>query len=1228
MTEQRRREPNDPRTTWTRDFVEKVLERVHEELGAPREEAAGLSSGDWPLVEAASVLASFDPDLLNPLGGAGAPSAEASRRLLSHSQQITSGKDRGRWRLEPEVRRSALRRLQARGALDAAFATNPVSEADPLQDALQRCLLGAARSLEEQGLQELTSTLTVTGWLEGVVPDLPLPTEVQRRIAFEHLLLPLRHLVGDHFTGRQEELQELGAYVSSESLGRAGSEPLLIWGIGGIGKSTLLAKFVLSHAVSRGEPRFPFAYVDAHRPGILLDEPVTVLIEALRQIAAQSPSRFLELEAMSRRWEERLDDDAAAPTSDESVLNEARTTTTFSLRAQDHIIGEFSRIIAEIKSLDEPFLLILDTFEEIQYRSRDFAGAFVGFLGALQKETPGMHVIVAGRAPVEGARVKSWHLENLDRTTAIRLLRSLGIDDMDTARHIYDIVGGNPLTLRLAAEVGRRRFPGGEVEGFSSLSLRIEQSRHQGMLYDRILSHIHDSEVRRLAHPGFALRRITPELIQEVLARPCGIKLRDRNHATELFDKLAKETALASLEPDGSVTHRPDLRSVMLKLISQDKPDMVRSIHRRAARFYSLQPGIRDRAEEIYHRLALEEPASIVDARWKPGVEVYLQHAVAELPPRSHAYLAARLGIDVPPEILAHAGSRDWERNAATRARNLLRLGRPSDALAVLTERADRSGGSPLFLLEAHSRLRLRESAKALQVLDEGIRTIASGEHREMLKQQLLLRATVCEQMEDYGGALQSLDRLADLAEDNNDSLLLLTVALQRLRLQRILAGPAAGKAIQEEVARIVQAIPERDLAKKPALVRSLIGDVGDASQPVYNRAVKLTAKRVSHQRFRSAINEVRSAADLDDLGTEVLAAWAIATAVGQPEKYVEAHQLLLSALARGVERIPIISPLNTYYGSEVNILLLQPAYSEYLEVQRHRMGPGEERLPLHYPVAVQAGRGAFASGEHLVLFLPEDIGIPSLPSVTPVSMEFLSTWQSRFHASAPVLQKLGDGRVQAILAALAADEKALRSGCLAAIFAHEVGQASDALRDGTSALTDAPADRKSRIASNAFSDLAADTILASEVSEEVLLLTFMYHFFNLRYCKGYRPATIGAALTMVSPGIPDPDLLGGLLFCSAVVSQDGNSRQWLHIESLRSAAGEVFELVRQFRENAQRSERDLFVDLLAAPVPSALVDAIDATQFARASYLFRRSLGLAGPLNGPFRKLAAAVGE
>ena len=41
----------------------------------------------------------------------------------------------------------------------------------------------------------------------------------------------------------------------------------------------------------------------------------------------------------------------------------------------------------------------------------------------------------------------------------------------------------------------------------------------QGVLFRRILGHIHTPEIRQLAHPGLVLRRITPDLIKEVLGR-------------------------------------------------------------------------------------------------------------------------------------------------------------------------------------------------------------------------------------------------------------------------------------------------------------------------------------------------------------------------------------------------------------------------------------------------------------------------------------------------------------------------------------------------------------------------------------------------------------------------------------------------------------------------------------------------------------------------------------
>jgi len=64
---------------------------------------------------------------------------------------------------------------------------------------------------------------------------------------------------------------------------------------------------------------------------------------------------------------------------------------------------------------------------------------------------------------------------------------------------------------------------------------------------------------------------VTPELIQEVLAKPCHLRVKDLAHAEELFDSLAQEEALVVV--DGrALRHRPDVRPVMVRLLRDTNP--------------------------------------------------------------------------------------------------------------------------------------------------------------------------------------------------------------------------------------------------------------------------------------------------------------------------------------------------------------------------------------------------------------------------------------------------------------------------------------------------------------------------------------------------------------------------------------------------------------------------------------------------------------------------------
>ncbi len=125
-------------------------------------------------------------------------------------------------------------------------------------------------------------------------------------------------------------------------------------------------------------------------------------------------------------------------------------------------------------------------------------------------------------------------------------------------------VGGNPLTLGLAARVLQSEQV--STSGITGLKTRtwylasLSEEIIRGQLYRRVLDHIHDPDVRALAHPGMVLRRVTPEIIASVLAPICKVAMTTKTRAQELFGELRKEHTLVWLEENGSLHYRPEIR--------------------------------------------------------------------------------------------------------------------------------------------------------------------------------------------------------------------------------------------------------------------------------------------------------------------------------------------------------------------------------------------------------------------------------------------------------------------------------------------------------------------------------------------------------------------------------------------------------------------------------------------------------------------------------------------
>ncbi len=729
--------------------------------------------------QAAAVLVSLkEPSLLQPVGGEGRE-GEGEQALKEDLIPATGRNFDGKVMLHPDARRKAIVELSTiedrRRALDA----NPHERTGSLQQHLERYLLNEETPLDEQPPEQLDETLQIVTWLEGALPNLPAMQDVQRRLAFRSFTAPFESLAGDDiFRGRRKELDQLRAYVGVvapqallarfRSLAHEWMRPsampaLSISGPGGVGKSALVARFMLEHCRVALSERLVFAYLDFDRSVLSITEPETLVAEILTQ---------LDLQFQSEGYFRQFRDDyasemAAVQRQDRSVVSDTYSRVTA-------VIARLMKLFE--KSLGpRPFIIVLDTFEEVQYRGENLAFPLWEILDRMQKSFPFLRVVISGRAPVTslelaGKEPEQLVLGELDNEAAMAYLNGLGITDAELAQMLVKQLGGVPLSLKLAAAVVKRDG----IETISDISRKptlfssTSDSAIQGLLFSRILGHLHDPVLERLAHPGLVLRRLSPAVIFNVLNDPCELNLTSLDEAQVLFQKLSRETALVATDTlDGTLVHRPELRRTMLKLLLEKEPDRAAQINRKAVDWYKKQQGWQAKAEELYHRLQLRETPE--DRGFDdPNVRSSLQSSIAELPAASQRYLAT-LGYQIDPNVLSEASREDQEAALAAEVEALLPYGTRSVMHArQLLEGFKSDHASPLFAAAARVAAQQDRFTDAAQFLKTGLEKafldFNSSQALTLLSEQAwLLRVEILD-----GGSPETLTTFGNYARQYN----------------------------------------------------------------------------------------------------------------------------------------------------------------------------------------------------------------------------------------------------------------------------------------------------------------------------------------------------------------------------------------------------------------------------------------------------------------------------
>jgi len=773
-----------------------------------------------PYRDAAAVLAAIEhPERLQPVGGG--PAADVTGLLGTDLIPATGRKFRGRVMLRPAARYEALAGLAARGQLDAALAVNLAEQVGPVQDQLKRYLLGRAPALEAQTLEELEATRQAAAWIRDAVPGVPSPEAVAARSAYLHLLAPFEALAGDAvFRGRKHELDELRAFVGvlpvSSLLGRLAARTfrwvqptakpaLSIHGPGGVGKSALIARFMLEHVRLPDGGKIPFAYLDFDRAGLDVAAPYGLVTEMIRQLAAQFPlDKFEQMRALvEARGAGRSGGDTGQTSEAEAVL------------------GDTLAIMGEVLGA-RPYVVVLDTFEEVQFRGEARAFPLWEMLDRLQQRWPVVRVIVAGRAPVEtlhlgGHPPKAMGLGDLDTEAAIAFLAAQGVKDPVLAKRLVDRYGGVPLSLKLVASLAREPdedtaelVAGGRVRSLAGIGSEVVQ----GQLYERVLAHVHDERVRRLAHPGLVLRRITPDVILKVLDGPCELGIADLDAATDLFEALRRETSLMSVDDaDGALVHRSDLRRVMLRLLMASEPGRVLRIRQAAVAYYGAMGGRRGDAEVAYHRLHLGEEVEESAFR-DPEVRSSIQASIMEFAPAVQRRLAT-LGFRVAADVLDEASREEQEQAIAARIEAYIPNGPQawSAARGLLQEQAAKLGHpSPLFRSWARVLIQTQDPAGAEDWIARGLEQAGIANDTDEALGLLVERAWL-EHVESGRAAPGTMTALAEAAmrhEDPRSRLLVRLLAFDP-------GDPAVATQLDGMAGVISQASPDDVWALVPA---------------------------------------------------------------------------------------------------------------------------------------------------------------------------------------------------------------------------------------------------------------------------------------------------------------------------------------------------------------------------------------------------------------------------
>lgn len=508
------------------------------------------------------------------------------------------------WLLSQSKRKEVLMEIMADRALDRSLLQD-LPPTDLFGEMLRRVIAEGKNLnlslLSQEELLTLASVLETTAGIDFLKPDI---VEVKKIIHTPELLANYENLSAE-FVGRDEELKTLIEFLSENSNTYDWSG-IILTGLGGVGKSTLLAKFT-SEVVKK--KLATTVILDFDRPGIDARDPFWLELEITRQVGIQCPE-----------WEKKLSEDRheARQLKMEGAYDaDISSQKLESVRFSKNLLEEVKNCLEQSIPDKRPFLLILDTLEEVTQRF--LLGELQDWISYLPyKFAPfPVKIIFSGRLyQAQLEEVKTMHqtnnhvieIKDFDFVIARKFLEKKLAPDVAEKVVQSGVVPLRPLELKLVADLLREGTTTIEdlVKDLKEGNKNVPVSElFSGMIYRRVLMRIGHPVLREMAYPGLILRYLTADLIEKVLQPALKLNITKEEPPAELLNKLLDYSWLAYKDPEGDVWHSKELRRSMLRLMITQEPDKVKLIREKAIEYFESLHTEKGDAESIYHRLMM-----------------------------------------------------------------------------------------------------------------------------------------------------------------------------------------------------------------------------------------------------------------------------------------------------------------------------------------------------------------------------------------------------------------------------------------------------------------------------------------------------------------------------------------------------------------------------------------------------------------------------------------------